>query len=104
MQTQITYRHTDDVRPTVRTYAEAEIAKLTRYYDRITDAHVILSEEGLQKQVEVVLHADGQRFAVRDHGEHHGEALNRCLDTLRRNLIRHKDQQRGIDPAREVWH
>ena len=46
MQTQVTYRHTDDVRPTVRTYAEAELEKLARFYDRITDAHVILSAEG----------------------------------------------------------
>lgn len=104
MQTQVTYRHTDDVRPTVRTYAEAEMAKLTRFYDRISDAHVILSTEGDDKQVEVILHADGQRFAVRESGQHHGAALNRCVNALRRTLLRHKDQKHATDPNREVWH
>ncbi|MCA0269547.1 MAG: HPF/RaiA family ribosome-associated protein [Bacteroidetes bacterium] len=104
MQTQVTYRHTDDVRPTVRSYAETELAKLTRFYDRISDAHVILSSEGDTKLVEVILHADGQRFTVRETGQHHGAALNRCVNTLRRTLLRHKDQRHAVDPAREVWH
>lgn len=104
MQTQVTYRHTDDVRPTVRTYAEAELEKLARFYDRITDAHVILSAEGDTKHVEVILHADGQRFTVRHEGQHHGAALNRCVNTLRRTLLRHKDQKNATSPTREVWH
>lgn len=104
MQTQVIYRNVDGVRPTFRTYAESELAKLTRYHDHLTDAFVVLSQDGQHKQVEVTVRADGQRLSARNRGAHHGEALGRCLDTLRQNLIRHKGQQRGVDPAREVWH
>ncbi len=53
-----------DVTPALRTYAETKVGKLTRYFDHVQDAQVVLSVErhknlGKAQVVEVTLRGDG---------------------------------------------
>ena len=48
MQTNITARHFT-ANPTLRPYASARLSRLDKYYDGITDAHVVLHNTSLTK-------------------------------------------------------
>lgn len=99
MQTQITVRHFD-ASPALRDHASQRLDKLKRYYDGITDAHVILADDGPPsngKSAEITLNVYRQTLSARDSAGTHEQALDNCVDRLRRQLIRYKAKLKRID-------
>lgn len=99
MRTQITARHFD-ASPDLRTYAQDRLSKLERYYEGITDAHVILSTEQngkAHKAAEVTLNVYRQQLAAHDEGITHEEAIDRCVRSLQRQIKRYKARLRSKD-------
>lgn len=103
MRTEITFRHFDSV-PSLKDHASRRLAKLTKFYDGITDAHVVLDVEPVEtgKSAEISLGVYRQTLTARDSGATHEEAINRCVDQLRRQIMRYKAKLRSID--KDVHH
>lgn len=99
MQSQITARHFD-ASPALRQYASDRLHKLERYYSGINGAHVILSEDGTptsDKAVEISLSVYRQHLSAQDAGSSHEEAIDRCVERLRRQIMRYKAKLRSTD-------
>lgn len=98
-QTQITTRHVD-VSDRVRQYAEDRTGKLEKFYDGITSAHVILGEDNSpasNKTAEINIDVYQKRLSADDSASTHEEAINQCVDHLRRQLERYKSKLRSRD-------
>ena len=99
MQTQITVRNFE-ASDNLRDYATERLAKLKRYYDGITDARIVLSEDGLPangKSTEIVLNVYRHTLSARDSAATHEEAIDHCVDRLRRQLMRYKAKLKSTD-------
>lgn len=96
MQTQFTARHFD-AKPGLKDYASARLSKLQRYYDGITDAHVILtanSTSPADKQAEITVGVYRQRLAAQHGGATFEQAIDDCVNSLRRQLMKYKSKLR----------
>ena len=99
MQTQITARHFD-ASPELRQHAQDQLSKLEQYYDRITDARIILSENGASsgaKEAEVMLNVYSQQLHASDNARTHEEALDGCVRRLQRQIKKYKSRLRSKD-------
>jgi putative sigma-54 modulation protein len=99
MTTEVTFRHFDAV-PDLRDHALKGVNKLTRYYDGITKAHVVLDIENEStdlKSAEISLGVYRQTLTASEIAETHEEAINRCVSQLKRQILRYKDRLRSID-------
>ena len=96
LQTQITARHVE-LNDHVRQYAESRAQKLERFYDGIVSAHVILGEKNSPaspKQAEINIDVYKKRLSAEDVADTYEEAINLCVDHLRRQLEKYKAQLR----------
>ncbi len=98
MQIQVTARHfnADD---RLQTYARTKVSRLNRYYDGITGIQVVLERAAHvpPAQVEIGLNVFRQQLTARAEGDTHEEALDLCVERLRRQLKRYKERVRGTD-------
>jgi len=102
MQTQITARHFD-ASLNLKEYASTRLSKLERYYNGITDAHVILTNGTTapsDKHAEITLGVYRQRLSARRAGSTYEEAIDSCVENLRRQLLRYKAKLR--DTSKEA--
>ena len=99
MTTDVTFRHFDSV-PDLRDHAIKGVNKLTKFYDGITTAHVVLGIEPLHtdtKSAEISLGVYRQTLTASETGVTHEEAINRCIAQLKRQVLRYKDRLRSVD-------
>ena len=104
MRTEITFRHFDTV-PSLKEHASRRLDKLSKIYDGITDARVVLDYEPVEasrKSAEISLAVYRQILTARDSAETHEEAINRCVAQLRRQIMRYKAKLRSVD--KDVHH
>lgn len=96
-QTQITTRHVD-ISDRVREYAAERTSKLEQFYDGIVSAHVILGEDNSpanNKTAEINIEVYQQQLSAEDDAGTHKEAINLCVDHLRRQLETYKSKLRS---------
>jgi len=99
MQTQITARHVD-LNPDLRSHVDSQLSKLQRYYDGIINAHVILGESNApsgDKTAEINIDVYQKRLSAEDAASTHEQAVNQCIDHLRRQLKKYKAKLRSTD-------
>jgi len=101
MQTQITVRHFNASNK-LRHYASEKLSKLQRYYDGITDAHIVLSRNGHiaspdGKSVEIIVRVYRQTLSAQVNASSHEEAIDRCIARIRRQIMRYKAKLRRTD-------
>lgn len=99
MEAQITARHFD-ANPELRNYASDKLSTLERYYDGITEARVILSEDGAPaagKSAEVVVHVYQRTLSANSQATSHEDAIDRCVKALRRQIKKYKAKLRSTD-------
>lgn len=99
MQTQITARNFN-ASPELRTYVQERLAKLERFYDGITDAQVTLTKENTvenAKSADITLRVYRRQLSAQQNAATHEEAIDQCVDRLRRQLIKYKDKLRSKD-------
>jgi putative sigma-54 modulation protein len=97
MSLQITTRHIDVDHPT-RERIAGKAEKLHRYFDRIQQVDVILSQEKFQQIAEVVLHCDGVKVKAQEANEELLTALDRVFEKVERQIKKYK--RRLIDGRR----
>ncbi|MEM9996743.1 MAG: ribosome-associated translation inhibitor RaiA [Bacteroidota bacterium] len=96
MQTRITARHFQ-ASDGLRDHIEQSVTKLTRYYDGILNAHVVLNgdESATDKSAEVSLNVYRQTLTASDSAASHEVAVDGCVKQLRRQVQRYKDKLRS---------
>ncbi|WP_457652378.1 ribosome hibernation-promoting factor, HPF/YfiA family [Rhodocaloribacter sp.] len=102
MQTRITARHFR-AHPKLQQYASDRLAKLERYYDGITFAHIVLARNSGQVQgeyAEITLNVYRQKLAAEESATTHEEAIDRCVERLRRQIVKYKAKLR--DNSKDV--
>ena len=99
MQTQITARHFD-ANDGLKEYASKKLSKLERYYDGITDARVVLGEDGSagsSKSAEIVVHVYQQTLSATGEGATHEDAIDQCIGALQRQIKKYKAKLKSKD-------
>ena len=94
MQITISGHHVD-ITQAIRNYVTTKLSKLERHYEQITSTNVILTVEKLRQKVEATVHVSGgELFAVAEHTDMY-TAIDALSDKLDRQIIKHKEKQRG---------
>lgn len=96
MLIKITARHMD-VTDAIRSYVEKKLARVTKYYNRISEVEVILTEEGQgqRHKIEVIVRVDNhQPFVVHESGNDMYACVDLAVDKLERQLTKHKEKSR----------
>ncbi|MEZ4702454.1 MAG: ribosome-associated translation inhibitor RaiA [Rhodothermales bacterium] len=97
MDTRITARHFSAT-PKLKDHVNMRLTKLERFYNGITDAHVVLSvpnTAGLSKSAEITVQVYRQSLTAQDRASTFEEAVDRCVLRLRRQVLKYKDKIRG---------
>ncbi len=97
MSVQITSRNVD-LQDQTRRRIETKAGKLSRYFDRIHDVDVVLTQERHRQIAEVVLHCDGVKVKAREANALLLTALDRAFEKVERQIKRYK--RRLIDTRR----
>lgn len=94
MQLTISGHHLD-ITDSIRDYVTSKLSRLERHHDRITSTTVILSVEKLIQKAEATVHVSGAEFFADSEHEDLYAAIDTLTDKLDRQLIKHKEKQRG---------
>lgn len=94
MQLTISGHHLD-ITDSIRDYVTNKLSRLERHHDRITNTNVILSVDKLIQKAEATVHVSGAEFFADSEHEDLYAAIDSLTDKLDRQLIKHKEKQRG---------
>ncbi len=94
MQMNISGHHLD-ITDAIKDYVTTKLSKLERHNDRITSTNVILSVDKLIQKAEATVHVSGGEFFANSENEDLYAAIDILVDKLDRQLIKHKEKNRG---------
>jgi putative sigma-54 modulation protein len=95
--------HHVEVTPAIRTYVRTKIERVTRHFDHVIDAHVILTVEKLRQKAEVTLHVPGRDLHCECENGDLYAAIDLLADKLDRQVLRYKDKLQD-KPADSLKH
>ena len=84
--------HHLEVTPAIRSYVESKIARITRHFDHVIDAHVILTANKQGQKAEVTLHVRGKDLHCESEEGDLYAAIDLLADKLDRQVLRYKDK------------
>ena len=84
--------HHVEVTPAIRTYVKNKLERVTRHFDHVIDAHVILTVDKLRQKAEVTLHVSGKDLHCESEEEDLYAAIDLLADKLDRQVLRYKDK------------
>jgi putative sigma-54 modulation protein len=84
--------HHVEVTPALRGYVQAKMEKVTRHFDHVIDAHVILTVNKLRQKAEVTLHVRGKDLHCQSEEDDLYAAIDLMADKLDRQVLRYKDK------------
>jgi putative sigma-54 modulation protein len=84
--------HHLEVTPSLRNYVASKLERVTRHFDHVIDAHVILTVEKLKQKAEVTLHVRGKDLHCESEQEDLYAAIDLLADKLDRQVLRYKDK------------
>jgi putative sigma-54 modulation protein len=87
--------HHLDITDPIKDYVTTKLSKLERHHDGITSTNVILSVEKLIQKAEATVHVSGGEFFADSEHEDLYAAIDMLTDKLDRQLIKHKEKNRG---------
>jgi len=85
--------HHLDVTPAIRDYVRSKIERVTRHFDQVIDAHVILTVDKLRQKAEVTLHVSGKDLHCECEQDDLYAAIDLLADKLDRQVLRYKDKR-----------
>ncbi len=85
--------HHLDVTPAIRDYVRSKIERVTRHFDDVIDAHVILTVDKLRQKAEVTLHVRGKDLHCSCEDDDLYAAIDLLADKLDRQVLRYKDKR-----------
>jgi len=84
--------HHLDVTPAIRSYVQSKIGRVTRHFDHVIDAHVILTANKRVQKAEVTLHVRGKDLHCESEEADLYAAIDLLADKLDRQVLRYKDR------------
>ena len=84
--------HHVNVTPAIRSYVRSKLERVTRHFDHVIDAHVILTVDKLRQKAEVTLHVSGKDLHCESEEEDLYAAIDLLADKLDRQVLRYKDK------------
>lgn len=89
MQDTLTVRH-GEANDAIKGYVRSEVGGLSKFFERLVEADIVLDQEGHRFIVEVRLHTSNDtHFASAEAGDFR-TAIDQTVERLRRQLERHK--------------
>lgn len=78
-------------------FIEKKANKLGQFFDQIIDTEAILrleksSEDKKNKLVEFKVNIPGQLLFAKDHAKSFEEAVDLCIESLRKQIVKHKEK------------
>jgi putative sigma-54 modulation protein len=86
--------HHLEVTPAIRGYVQGKLERVTRHFDHVIDAHVILSVDKLRQRAEVTLHLRGKDIHCACEEQDLYAAIDLLVDKLDRQVLKHKGKHR----------
>ncbi len=102
MQLNLTGQHLD-LTDSLKAYVDTKFERVSRHFDHVLDAHVILSVEKLRQKAEATLHVSGNNIFAQATHEDMYAAIDALTDKLDRQVLKHKEKIRNHH-QREVIH
>jgi putative sigma-54 modulation protein len=84
--------HHLEVTPSIRSYVQSKIGRVTRHFDHVIDAHVILTANGFKQKAEVTLHVRGKDLHCESEEGDLYAAIDLLADKLDRQVLKYKDR------------
>ena len=84
--------HHLDVTAAIRTYVHSKLERVSRHFDHVIDAHVILTVDKLRQKAEVTLHVRGKDLHCECEDADLYAAIDLLADKLDRQVLRYKDK------------
>ncbi len=84
--------HHLEVTPAIRSYVQTKMERISRHFDHVIDAHVILSIDKLMQKAEVTLHVRGKDIHAECIDADLYAAIDLLVDKLDRQVIKYKDK------------
>ena len=91
MEITFTSRH-GDLPDAIKEYARQEVEGLSKYFDRLVEANIILDQEGHRNIAEVRIHSSNDTHFASSETEDMRSAVDGTVAKLKRQLQRHKDK------------
>jgi len=82
--------HHLEITPALRSYVRSKLERVTRHFDHVIDAHVILTVDKLRQKAEVTLHVRGKDLHCEQEEDDLYAAIDLLVDKLDRQVLRHK--------------
>jgi putative sigma-54 modulation protein len=89
--------HHLEVTPSLRSYVQAKLDRITRHFDQVVDVKVLLSienetEKERRQKAECNIHVKGSDMFAECANEDMYAAVDELMDKLDRQVVRHKDR------------
>ena len=84
--------HHLEVTPAIRSYVQSKIGRVTRHFDHVIDAHVILTADKLKQKAEVTLRVPGKELHCESEESDLYAAIDMLADKLDRQILKYKDK------------
>jgi ribosome hibernation promoting factor len=84
--------HHLEVTPALRSYVQSKIGRVTRHFDHVIDAHVILTANKVKQKAEVTLHVRGKDLHCECEEVDLYAAIDLLADKLDRQVLKYKDK------------
>jgi len=84
--------HHLEVTPALRSYVQSKIGRVTRHFDHVIDAHVILTANKVKQKAEVTLHVRGKDLHCESEEVDLYAAIDLLADKLDRQVLKYKDK------------
>ena len=85
--------HHVEVTPAILTYVRAKLERISRHFDQVIDAHVILTVDKIRQKAECTLHVSGKDLHCESEEENLYAAIDLLADKLDRQVLRYKDKR-----------
>jgi putative sigma-54 modulation protein len=85
--------HHVEVTPALRGYLQGKLERITRHFDHVIDAHVILSVAKLLQKAEVTLHVRGKDIHCASEDADLYAAIDLLVDKLDRQVLKYKGKR-----------
>jgi len=87
--------HHLEVTPAIRGYVQGKLERVTRHFDHVIDAHVILSVDKLRQKAEVTLRLRGKDIHCACEEQDLYAAIDLVVDKLGRQVLKYKGKLGG---------
>jgi putative sigma-54 modulation protein len=84
--------HHLEITPSIRSYVGGKLERITRHFDQVIDAHVILSVDKLRQKAEITLHVRGKDIHCESEENDLYAAIDLLVDKLDRQVLKYKNR------------